>query len=37
MTGDSERTAKKIAGEAGITEYYAEVLPKDKAKYIEKV
>ncbi len=36
MTGDSERTAKKIAGEAGITEYYAEVLPEDKAKYIEK-
>ncbi|MCR4695997.1 MAG: heavy metal translocating P-type ATPase, partial [Lachnospiraceae bacterium] len=25
MTGDSERTAKKIASEAGITEYYAEV------------
>ena len=36
MTGDSERTAKKIASEAGITEYYAEVLPEDKAKYVEK-
>ncbi|MCR4930599.1 MAG: heavy metal translocating P-type ATPase [Lachnospiraceae bacterium] len=36
MTGDSERTAKKIASEAGITEYYAEVLPEDKAGYVEK-
>jgi len=37
MTGDSERTAAKIAGEAGITEYYSEVLPEDKAGFIEKV
>ena len=36
MTGDSERTAKKIAAQAGITEYYAEVLPEEKAGYIEK-
>ncbi|HAG70141.1 MAG TPA: heavy metal translocating P-type ATPase [Lachnospiraceae bacterium] len=36
MTGDSEKTAARIASEAGITEYYAEVLPEDKAKYIEK-
>ncbi|MCR5651043.1 MAG: heavy metal translocating P-type ATPase [Lachnospiraceae bacterium] len=36
MTGDSERTASRIAAEAGITEYYAEVLPEDKAKYVEK-
>nr|MCR5797110.1 heavy metal translocating P-type ATPase [Eubacterium sp.] len=36
MTGDSERTAKKIAKEAGITEVYAEVLPEDKAGYVEK-
>lgn len=35
MTGDSERTARKIAAEADITEYYAEVLPEDKAGYIE--
>ena len=35
MTGDSERTAARIASEAGITEYYAEVLPEDKAKYVE--
>ncbi len=36
MTGDSERTAAKIAAQAGITEYYAEVLPEDKAKYVEQ-
>ncbi len=36
MTGDSARTAARIAEEAGITEYYAEVLPEDKAGYIEK-
>ena len=36
MTGDSEKTAAKIAAEAGITEYHAEVLPEDKAKYVEK-
>ncbi|MCR4691999.1 MAG: heavy metal translocating P-type ATPase [Lachnospiraceae bacterium] len=36
MTGDSAKTAAAIAGSAGITEYYAEVLPEDKAGYIEK-
>ncbi|MCR5094809.1 MAG: heavy metal translocating P-type ATPase [Lachnospiraceae bacterium] len=36
MTGDSERTAARIAAQAGITEYYAEVLPEDKAKYVEQ-
>lgn len=36
MTGDSEKTAARIAGEAGITEYYSEVLPEDKAGFIEK-
>ncbi len=36
MTGDSERTAAKIAETVGITEYYAEVLPEDKAGYIER-
>ena len=36
MTGDSERTAATIAARAGIDEYFAEVLPEDKAGYIEK-
>ena len=36
MTGDSERIAAAIAASAGIDEYYAEVLPEDKAGYIEK-
>ncbi|MCQ2406822.1 MAG: HAD-IC family P-type ATPase, partial [Oscillospiraceae bacterium] len=36
MTGDSEQTAKTIAARAGITEVYAEVLPEDKAGYVEK-
>ena len=36
MTGDSEKTAARIAAKAGISEYYAEVLPEDKAKYVEK-
>lgn len=36
MTGDSERTAAKIAAEAGISEYYSEVLPEDKARFVEK-
>ena len=37
MTGDSEKTAKAIAAQAGITEFYAEVLPEDKARYVEKI
>lgn len=36
MTGDSDRTAAKIAAQAGITEYYSEVLPEDKAGYVER-
>ena len=36
MTGDSERTAKAIAAKVGVDEYYAEVLPEDKAKFVEK-
>lgn len=36
MTGDSERTASAIAGRIGVDEYYSEVLPEDKANYIEK-
>ncbi|MBR0435443.1 MAG: heavy metal translocating P-type ATPase [Lachnospiraceae bacterium] len=37
MTGDSEKTAARIAAQAGITEYFSEVLPEDKAGYVEKV
>ena len=36
MTGDSERTAKAIAAMAGVDEYYSEVLPEDKASFVEK-
>ena len=36
MTGDSRRTAERIASEAGVSDYYAEVLPEDKAAFIEK-
>ena len=36
MTGDSERTASVIAGKVGVDEYYAEVLPEDKAAFVEK-
>ena len=36
MTGDSERTAKVIAQKVGVDEYYSEVLPEDKARYVEK-
>lgn len=35
MTGDSERTAQAIAGRIGVDEYHAEVLPEDKARFIE--
>ena len=35
MTGDSERTARSIAARVGVDEYYSEVLPEDKAGYVE--
>lgn len=35
MTGDSDRTAKAIAEQVGVDEYYSEVLPEDKAKFVE--
>ncbi len=35
LTGDDERTAARIAAEAGITEYRADLLPEDKHAYVE--
>ncbi len=35
MTGDSERTARTIAAAVGVDEYFSEVLPEDKANYVE--
>lgn len=34
MTGDSEHTAKAIARQVGVDEYFAEVLPEEKAGYV---
>ena len=36
MTGDSERTACAIAGQVGVDHYFAEVLPEDKANFVQK-
>ena len=36
MTGDSERTAASIARRVGVDEYYSEVLPEDKAGFVER-
>lgn len=36
MTGDSERTACSIASKVGVDEYYSEVLPEDKAAFVEQ-
>jgi heavy metal translocating P-type ATPase len=36
MTGDNEKTAREIARKVGVDEYYSEVLPEDKAGYIER-
>ena len=36
MTGDSDKTARAIAAKAGVDEYYAEVLPEDKARFVEQ-
>ena len=35
LTGDSERTAAAIAAQVGVDEYRAEVLPEDKARFVE--
>ena len=36
MTGDSDRIAGAIAGTVGVDEYYSEVLPEDKARFVEQ-
>lgn len=36
MTGDSERTAAAVAGRVGVDEYYSEVLPEDKARFVDE-
>ncbi len=36
MTGDGRKTASVIAEKVGVDEFYAEVLPEDKAAFIEK-
>ena len=36
MTGDSRRTAEAVAGRLGMDEFYAEVLPEDKAAFVKK-
>lgn len=36
LTGDSERTACSVAKRVGVDEYYAEVLPEDKARFVER-
>lgn len=35
LTGDSERTARAVAGQIGVDDYRAGVLPEEKAAYIE--
>ena len=37
LTGDSERTAERIAREAGVDEFRAELLPEDKYAYVERI
>ena len=37
LTGDSENTAKRVAGEIGIDEYKAQLLPSDKVTEVEKL
>lgn len=36
LTGDSERTAAAIAAQVGVDEYRSEVLPEDKARFVEE-
>ncbi len=36
LTGDSERTAQRIASAAGVDEYHADLLPEDKYAYVDQ-
>lgn len=36
MTGDSERTAAAIAKQVGVDHFFAEVLPEDKANFVQQ-
>lgn len=36
MTGDSERTAAVVAAQIGVDDYYSEVLPEDKAAFVDQ-
>lgn len=36
LTGDNEKIALRIAKEAGITDFHANLLPEDKIKYLKK-
>ena len=36
LTGDSERTAAAIAAQVGVDEYRSEVLPEDKARFVQE-
>ncbi len=36
MTGDSKHTAKSIADKVGVDRFYAEVLPEEKARFIQE-
>lgn len=37
LTGDNEKSAATVAGQAGITHYMAGLLPQDKAEYVKKL
>jgi|GEM_PF-188499 len=37
LTGDSEAVARSVAGELGLDDYFAEVLPEEKAESIQKI
>lgn len=37
LTGDQKKVAEKVAGELGITEYFAELLPGDKVDRVEEL